>query len=162
MRRSLSYFWRIQLAVLLGAAVATAVLTGALLVGDSVRGSLRDLTLDRLGQIDYALISERFFREELATDLSRKLEGETQFHRETVPAILLNGTAVNPKSKARASRVQIQGIDERFAGLWERRFWSGRSLFGEAAGPTLSIGPYQPIPPKRIGYKSWRAGPPLL
>ena len=119
MRRSLSYFWRIQLAVLLGAAVATAVLTGALLVGDSVRGSLRGLTLDRLGQIDYALVSERFFREELAVDLSRKLEGEAQFHRETVPAILLNGTAVNAKSKARASRVQIQGIDERFTVLWE-------------------------------------------
>ena len=119
MRRSLSYFWRIQLAVLFGAAVATAVLTGALLVGDSVRGSLRDLTLDRLGRIDYALVSERFFREELTTDLSHKLEGETQFHRETVPAILLNGAAVNPKTKARASRVQIQGIDARFAGLWE-------------------------------------------
>ena len=119
MRRSLSYFWRIQLAVLLGAAVATAVLTGALLVGDSVRGSLRDLTLDRLGRIDYALISERFFREELAADLSRKLEGETQFHRETVPAILLSGTAVNAGTKARASRVQIQGIDERFADLWD-------------------------------------------
>ncbi|RKU08520.1 hypothetical protein C6502_15015 [Candidatus Poribacteria bacterium] len=118
MRRSLSYFWRIQLAVLLGAAVATAVLTGALLVGDSVRGSLQDLTLNRLGRIDYALVSERFFREELATDLSRKLEGEAQLNRETVPAILLNGTAVNPKSRARASRVQIQGIDERFAGLW--------------------------------------------
>ncbi len=119
MRRSLIYFWRIQLAVLLGAAVATAVLTGALLVGDSVRGSLRDLTLDRLGRIDYALVSERFFREELAIDLSRKLEGEAQFHREMVPAILLNGTAVNPKSKTRASRVQIQGIDERFTGFWE-------------------------------------------
>ena len=119
MRRSLSYFWRIQLAVLLGAAVATAVLTGALLVGDSVRGSLRDLTLDRLGRIDYALVSERFFRKELATDLSRKLEGEAQFHQETVPAILLNGAAVNAKTKARASRVQIQGIDERFTGLWE-------------------------------------------
>ena len=119
MRRSLSYFWRIQIAVLLGAAVATAVLTGALLVGDSVRGSLRNLTLDRLGRIDYALVSERFFREELVTDLSGKLEGEAQFHRETVPAILLNGAAVNPKSKARASRVQIQGIDERFTGLWE-------------------------------------------
>ena len=118
MRRSLSYFWRIQLAVLLGAAVATAVLTGALLVGDSVRGSLRDLTLDRLGGIDYALVSERFFREELSTDLSHKLEGETQLHRETVPAILLNGTAVNPKTKARASRVQIQGIDGRFTSLW--------------------------------------------
>ena len=64
-------------------------------------------------------MSERFFREELATDLSRKLEGEAQFHRETVPAILLNGAAVNAKSKARASRVQIQGIDERFTELWE-------------------------------------------
>lgn len=128
MHRSLSYFWRIQLAVLLGAAVATAVLTGALLVGDSVRGSLRDLTLNRLGRIDYALISERFFREELATDLSHKLEGDAQFHRETVPAILLNGTAINPKSKARASRVQIQGIDERFAGLWEEAGQSTPSL----------------------------------
>ena len=138
MRRSLSYFWRIQLAVLLGAAVATAVLTGALLVGDSVRGSLRDLTLDRLGRIDYALISERFFREELATDLSRKLESEAQFDRETVPAILLNGTAVNAKTKTRASRVQIQGIDERFTGLWEKV--SGRSA------PSLERQPGQLFP----------------
>ena len=138
MRRSLSYFWRIQLAVLLGAAVATAVLTGALLVGDSVRGSLRDLTLDRLGQIDYALISERFFREELATDLSRKLEGEAQFHWETVPAILLSGTAVNPKTKARASRVQIQGIDERFVGLWENA--------SDQDAPTLEKQPGQLFP----------------
>ena len=118
MRRSLSYFWRIQLAVLLGTVVATAVLTGALLVGDSVRGSLRDLTLDRLGRIDYALVSEHFFREELATNLSHKLEGEAQFHPETVPVILLNGTAVNASTKARAARVQIQGIDERFGDLW--------------------------------------------
>ena len=162
MRRSLSYFWRIQLAVLLGAAVATAVLTGALLVGDSVRGSLRDLTLDRLGQIDYALISERFFREELATDLSRKLENEAQFHWETVPAILLSGAAVNPKTKARASRVQIQGIDERFVGLWENA--------SDQDAPTLEKQPGQLFPSihinqslqKRIGYKSWRADPPLL
>ncbi|MDL1878456.1 hypothetical protein FBQ85_25335, partial [Cytophagia bacterium CHB2] len=71
MRSSLIYYWRLHLAVLLGAAVATAVLTGALLVGDSVRGSLRDLTLERLGRIDYALLSERFVREDLTNDLSR-------------------------------------------------------------------------------------------
>ena len=142
MRRSLSYFWRIQLAVLLGAAVATAVLTGALLVGDSVRGSLRDLTLDRLGRIDYALVSERFFREELATDLSRKLEGEAQFHRETVPAILLSGTAVNPKTKAHASSVQIQGIDERFTGLWDDA--------SDQATPSLEKQPGQLFPSVHI------------
>ena len=52
--QSITHYWRINLAVLLAAAVATAVLTGALLVGDSVRGSLRDLTLERLGNIDGA------------------------------------------------------------------------------------------------------------
>ena len=49
--RALTYYWRINLAVTAGAAVAAAVLTGALLVGDSVRGSLRGLTLERLGRI---------------------------------------------------------------------------------------------------------------
>lgn len=58
---SLRHHRRIHVAVALGVAVATAVLTGALLVGDSVRGSLRDLTLQRLGRIDSALVTGHFF-----------------------------------------------------------------------------------------------------
>ena len=118
MRRSLIHFWQIHLAVLLGAAVATAVLTGALLVGDSVRGSLRDLTLDRLGDIDHVMLSDRFFRETLAADLATSPETDDGYDR-VVPAMLLSGSAVNATTKTRASRVQIQGIDERF-----HRFWS--------------------------------------
>lgn len=117
MRRSLIHFWQIHLAVLLGAAVATAVLTGALLVGDSVRGSLRHLTLDRLGQIDHVMLSERFFRETLAAELGASLATDVRYGR-VVPAMLLSGTAVNATTKMRASRVQIQGIDERFLGFW--------------------------------------------
>ena len=49
MLRALIHHWRIHVAVIAGAAVASAVLTGALLVGDSVRGSLREMTLQRLG-----------------------------------------------------------------------------------------------------------------
>ena len=64
--RGLTHFWRANLAVALGAAVASTVLTGALLAGDSVRGSLADLTLERLGGIDAALVAEGFFRERLA------------------------------------------------------------------------------------------------
>ena len=46
---SLLYHWRMNLAVACGVAVGTAVLTGALLVGDSMRGSLRRLTFDGSG-----------------------------------------------------------------------------------------------------------------
>ena len=59
MLRSLRHYWKINLAVLLAAAVNTSVLAGALIVGDSVRGSLRDMTLERLGDIELALVAER-------------------------------------------------------------------------------------------------------
>src|SRR3954452_3614434 len=67
---SLWHYRRIHLAVAMGVAVATAVLTGALLVGDSVRGSLRDLTLQRLGYIDSALVTRHFCRAALADELA--------------------------------------------------------------------------------------------
>jgi len=110
--RTLAHYWRVNVAVALGAAVATAVLSGALLVGDSVRGSLRELTLDRLGSIDRALVAGRFFREELADDLaSAGLAGAT-------PAIVLRGSASTPDRGSRASQVAILGVDERFAALY--------------------------------------------
>jgi putative ABC transport system permease protein len=109
--RSLTYFWRQNLAVVLGAAVASTVLTGALLTGDSVRGSLRDLTLERLGGIDFALVSPHFFREELARELV--LRGAAA---RTAPAVVLQGTAL--REGARASRIAIYGVDARFAELF--------------------------------------------
>ena len=60
--RSTLYYWRTNLAVVLGVATAVSVLAGALLVGDSVRGSLRDLVLERLGRTDHVLASSGFFR----------------------------------------------------------------------------------------------------
>ena len=62
-----SLFWhrRTHLLVLLAVAVSTAVIGGSLIVGDSVRGSLRQMTLSRLGGISHALNSPLFFREAL-------------------------------------------------------------------------------------------------
>lgn len=108
--RSLTHFRKASLAVALGAAVATAVLTGALLTGDSVRGSLRDLTLERLGGVDLALVAEHFFREDLASDLERR-------GAEAAPLVVLRGTAVHGSSGARAAGVAIYGVDSRFAQL---------------------------------------------
>ncbi len=51
----------VSFAVALGVATATAVITGALLVGDSMRGSLRELTVERLGRIETVLAPGAFF-----------------------------------------------------------------------------------------------------
>ena len=104
--RSLIHFRKASLAVALGAAVASTVLTGALLTGDSVRGSLRDLTLERLGGIDQALVSTRFFREELAGPAK------------AAPLIVLQGTAVHGETGARAAGVSIYGVDARFGEVY--------------------------------------------
>src|SRR5580704_2438937 len=61
---------RVHIAVALGVMTATAVLTGALVVGDSMRGSLRHLALDRLQGIDEALVVPRFFRTELVDEMA--------------------------------------------------------------------------------------------
>ena len=113
MLRSLIHYWRVNLAVLLGAAVGAAVLAGALLVGDSVRGSLRDLTLERLGRVDLALTANRFFRQELAADLE-----DAPAFATAAPIILLRGSAVHGDTRARASGVAILGIDHKFTELF--------------------------------------------
>src|SRR6266571_118128 len=69
-RRSLRFHARAHLGVVLGATVGTAALVGALIVGDSVRGSLRDLALQRLGNARFALeTSDRLFSDRLADRL---------------------------------------------------------------------------------------------
>jgi putative ABC transport system permease protein len=61
--RSLRFHWRGHLGVLLGAAVGSAALIGALVVGDSVRLSLRELAMQRLGNVAFAMeTGDRHFR----------------------------------------------------------------------------------------------------
>src|SRR5262249_49811712 len=105
---NLRFHWRGNLAVCLGVAVGAAVLTGALLGGDSLRGSLRERTEQRLGWIDHVLIAARFFREDLAAELAK-----TDSATGIAPAILLQGSATTPGA-LRAGRVTVLGVDERF------------------------------------------------
>ncbi len=116
-RQSLSFHRRIHFAVACGVATATAILAGALLVGDSVRGSLRHLTLDRLGSIEEVLVVDRFFREALAEELAQQEEVKTHYPH-ILPAILLSGTVEKPDSQSptRASQVTLLGTSPRF---WE-------------------------------------------
>ncbi|MFN7927825.1 MAG: hypothetical protein U0Y68_07740 [Blastocatellia bacterium] len=79
LKENLTYFWRTNLAVIFGVATAVAVLAGALLVGDSVRASLRELALSRLGQTDVMIAGTSFFREQLAADLQAQPQYAAHF-----------------------------------------------------------------------------------
>ncbi|MDY7010374.1 MAG: FtsX-like permease family protein [Planctomycetota bacterium] len=107
--RSAGFYLRGHLGVAAGVSVATAVLVGALAVGDSVRFSLAAVAERRLGDVTLAGgTGERFFRAELAADLSGALDTTV------APVISLNGTAVNPDTGGRANQVQVLGVDRRF------------------------------------------------
>jgi putative ABC transport system permease protein len=111
--RALTYYWRTNLAVVAGVATAVAVLAGALVVGDSVRGTLRQLALDRLGATDLIVSAPRFLREALADDIRSDPRFESRFAR-IAPLIVSEALVTAQVSGRRAGRVFVYGVDERF------------------------------------------------
>ena len=106
-----------NLAVVAGAAVATAILTGAFVVGDSLRDSLRRLTVERLGEIELAVVNNRFFGEQVVGTLAQDTDFTQRFGM-AAAVITLRGSAVHSDSARRASRVGVYGIDSTFAALF--------------------------------------------
>ncbi|HXE79870.1 MAG TPA: FtsX-like permease family protein, partial [Vicinamibacterales bacterium] len=95
-----------------GVAVAVSVLAGSLLVGDSVRASLRRIALERLGRTDAAILGETFFREQLASDIAdRASDGRVTG---AVPMIAVEGIVSHATGGRRAGAVQVFGVDDRF------------------------------------------------
>ncbi len=99
--RSLAFYWSHQLPVLLGVAVGAAVLTGALLVGESLRGSLRARAEKQLNGVQSAWVGERLVREEAVRGLP-----------DTTPMLLLSGSARNETEgqQSHLGRVAVMGV----------------------------------------------------
>ena len=111
--RSLVHYWPTQLAIVGGVAVSVAVLAGALLVGDSVRSSLRALVLERLGSTHTVITASMPFPE----DLARRLQSHPGFSQAfggVCPIMVGEGAVVHAETQRLASRVQVYGVDPRF------------------------------------------------
>lgn len=107
--RSLRFYWRTQLSVLAGVILTGAILSGALVVGDSVRFTLNQLALARIGNVTQTLMhSEGFFREKLADDLAIEIKAAV------APVLMMQGSVSLPDGKARANEVQVLGVDSHF------------------------------------------------
>ncbi|MCL4177452.1 MAG: ABC transporter permease [Verrucomicrobia bacterium] len=119
--RSLRFHAKSHLGAGLGAAIGSAVLIGALVMGDSVRGSLRGMALARVQGIELALASEdRFFRAALADAVAEDLATKV------APGMQVLGTASRTDAAARANQVQVLGVTP--------EFWALADAAGELAG----------------------------
>ena len=100
--RGLTHYWRTNAAVVVGVATAVAVLAGALLVGDSVRASLRALVEARLGRTDAAVLSSGFVGEPLASVIG------------ATPVVMVQGFVSGQENGRRVGQVLVYGVDDRF------------------------------------------------
>lgn len=101
--QSLRHYWKGHLGLWFGAFLAAAVLSGSLLVGDSVRASLRRVAEARLGQVAAGLVGgERWFTQDLAVAVG------------AAPVILADGAVSAATAGVRVNAVQVLGVNEVF------------------------------------------------
>ena len=121
--RGIWYYRRINLVVMLAVAISTAVIAGSLIVGDSVRYSLRQMTEKRLGQITHVLQAPVFFRQALCTEIRTSgspvsLDNGVRAAESTdtmAAAILVTGSVEAHTADAslrRAGSVTLLGVDD--------------------------------------------------
>ncbi|NEW81224.1 MAG: ABC transporter permease [Mariniphaga sp.] len=111
---SFIHYFKANLLVAIGVAISTAVLTGGLIIGDSVTFSLEQSAFYRLGSTTHLVSTvDRYFRSELAGELAAKGGFEV------TPALILEGMAVADGGEERVNKVQITGIDDRFEKIAE-------------------------------------------
>src|ERR1035437_304768 len=98
---SFSHYFKANLLVATGVAISTAVLTGALIIGDSVTFSLEQSAFYRLGGTTHLVSTvDRYFRIELAKELAAKGGFDVS------PALILEGMAVADGGGERVNKVQ--------------------------------------------------------
>ena len=110
--RAVSFYWRIYLCVVLGAMITCSLITGALLLGDSLKHSLQKESLARIGSISHSLNSQDHM---LTSTLPEKLARKLNMRGAGVLKKEANvGTA---SGSVFVPSIQLWGIDEQFGAL---------------------------------------------
>jgi len=127
--KTFTHYFKQNLLVALGVVVSTAVLTGALIIGDSVRYSLAQSTFSRLGETTHLVsVTERYFRQEMAAEIEA-----TNLEIKATSVLLLEGVAVADGGENRVNRAQVIGVDSDFQEI------SNTPLFSELQDNEIAI-----------------------
>lgn len=112
LKRDLLFYRRPNLTMILLAAVCCAILTGAKLVGDSVRHTLRQIAEMRLGQRTRFAMStgDHFFRQSLSDEIAGNTETNVGF----VPVLAVKGILETPDGSIRVNNLNVYGVKSPF------------------------------------------------
>ncbi len=122
--RSFFHYLRGNLLAAGGLAVATAVITGALIIGDSLSRSLERAVIMRLGGITHSVTAgDRLFTMEMGA----RFEEESGLP--VSRALVAEGMAISGDGNQRLNRLQVIGTDDNFSSLL------GSDLDYSATGP---------------------------
>lgn len=106
--RSLAHYIKSNVSVALGVAISTAVIAGALIVGDSMRYSLEQTARYRLGNITHTITAgDRYFTENVEMGFGRIDVGVSSILKQEAMALAQGG-------KLRINRVNVWGVKPRF------------------------------------------------
>jgi len=104
--KSIWYYRKLNLTIVLGIALSTAILVGALIIGDSVKFSLEQITVQRLGNTSQVITAgERLFRQQLAQELTKETGVQT------TALLRANGFGVIDGGELRINQLAIWGVD---------------------------------------------------
>jgi putative ABC transport system permease protein len=140
-KNNLVFYARKNLLLALGIAISGAVLTGALVVGDSVKYSLNQIVEHRLGKITHVLkAGDRYF----TRDLSDKVRDQLQIPVSSM--LLQEGSATVDGGQRRLNHLQVLGVDPAFDALaGMENYYSGLSgdtiVVSRNLANRLSVGP---------------------
>jgi len=128
-RNNFIFYARKNLLLALGIAISGAVLTGALMVGDSVKYSLNRIVEQRLGAVTHVLkAGDRYFTRELSDGVREALQ---------IPVsslLMQEGSATADGGQRRLNHIQVLGVDPSFdtmAGV--------EAFYGGLSGDTVII-----------------------
>ncbi len=108
--RSIRHYLKLNFTIVLGIALSTAILVGALIIGDSVRYSLQQITVQRLGKTTQVITAgERLF----GTDLAGKMAAKT--NAKVAPVLRANGFGVINGGEIHINQLAVWGIDKTFS-----------------------------------------------
>ena len=127
--KSFRHYFAANLWVALGVAITTMVLTGALIVGDSVKHSLYQTANLRLGNISHSLTSgDRYFTRALGEKLNEQAIN-------TSSALKLEASVSSNGGQLKLSKVDVWGVDKNFGAVTA----NNSAVLGENSDEAVSI-----------------------